>query len=153
MNSFYRRLTTNRENYITTLAKLFDYSTIAFAKRTLSQYVDGSQAYTYASFRKKCLDLSHLLSRFNVSAGDKVALMSQNMPNWTVAMFSVVPFGRIFVPILAESSESELTNILTHSNAKALFISKRLLPKLSEQCRPIHPDTVACYNQIVTDKS
>ena len=135
MNSFYRRLTTNRENYITTLAKLFDYSTIAFAKRPLSQYIDGTQAHTYASFRKKCLDLSHLLSRFNVSAGDKVALMSQNMPNWTVAMFSVVPFGRIFVPILAESSESEVTNILTHSSSKALFISKRLLPKLSEECK------------------
>ena len=24
--------------------------------------------------------------------------------------------------------------------------------ELSEKCRPIHPDTVACYNQIITDK-
>lgn len=135
MNSFYRRLTTNRENYVNTLAKLFDYSTVAFAKKTMAQYVDGGQCYTYASFRKKCLELSHLLARFNISAGDKVALFSQNMPNWTVAMFSVVPFGRIFVPVLPDSSENELTNILNHSGAKALFISKRFLPKLTDECR------------------
>ena len=135
MNSFYRRLTTNRENYITTLAKLFDYSTVAFAKRPLSQYVDGGQKYTYASFRHKCLELSHLMTRFNISAGDKVAIMSQNMPNWTVAMFSCVPFGRVIVPVLPDSSENELSNILVHSGAKVIFISERCLPKLSQECR------------------
>ncbi len=133
MNGFYRRLTTNRENYITTLAKLFDYSTAAFENRTLSQYVDGSQKYTYASFRHKCLELSHLMSRFNISAGDKVAIMSQNMPNWTVAMFSCVPFGRVIVPVLPDSSENELTNILSHSSSKVIFISERCLPKLSRE--------------------
>ena len=135
MNSFYRRLTTNRENHITTLAKLFDYCTAAFAKRTLSQYVDGNQKYSYASFRHKCLELSHLMTRFNISAGDKVAIMSQNMPNWTVAMFSCVPFGRVIVPVLPDSSENELSNILVHSGAKVIFISERCLPKLSQEYR------------------
>ena len=135
MNSFYRRLTTNRENHITTLAKLFDYCTAAFSKRTLSQYVDGNQKYSYASFRHKCLELSHLMTRFNISAGDKVAIMSQNMPNWTVAMFSCVPFGRVIVPVLPDSSENELSNILVHSGAKVIFISERCLPKLSQEYR------------------
>ncbi|MBQ6086522.1 MAG: AMP-binding protein [Bacteroidales bacterium] len=135
MNSFYRRLTTNRENYITTLAKLFDYSTAAFSKRTQSQFIDGTQKYTYDSFRHKCLELSHLMSRFNIGAGDKVAIMSQNMPNWTVAMFSSVPFGRVIVPVLPDSSGNELTNILDHSGAKVIFISERSLPKLTQECR------------------
>ncbi len=130
-----RRLTTNRENYVTTLAKLFEFCTIAYAKKPLSQFVDGDdQKYTYGSFREKCLELSHNLSRYGIKAGDRVAILSQNMPNWTVAMFSVVPFGRVAVPILPDSSESEVTNILNHSGSKVLFVSKRLRPKVSQEC-------------------
>ncbi len=124
-----------KENYITTLGTLFEFATSTFAKRPLSQFTDGGQAYTYDSFKHKCLELSQRFCRFGIGAGDKVAILSQNMPNWTVAMFSCVPFGRVTVPILPDSSESEITNILTHSECKAIFVSKRLLPKLSEQMR------------------
>ena len=90
----------NRENYVTTLAKLFEYATDNYAKRPLSRFVEGGQEYTYDSFKHKCLELSHRFNRFGISARDKVAILSNNMPNWTVAMFSCVPFGRVTVPIL-----------------------------------------------------
>ena len=125
----------SRENYVTTLAKLFEYATDNFAGRPMSRFVDGGQEYTYDSFKHKCLELSQRFNRFGISAGDKVAILSNNMPNWTVAMFSCVPFGRITVPILPDSSESEVTNILTHSGCKAIFISQRMLKKLSDEVR------------------
>ena len=131
-NSFFKA---SRENYLTTLAKLFEYSTDNYSKRILSRFVDGGQEYTYESFKHKCLELSHMFNRFGVGARDKVAILSQNMPNWTVAMFSCVPFGRVTVPILPDSSESEVTNILRHSECKAIFISKRQLPKLSDEMK------------------
>lgn len=122
----------SRENYVTTLAKLFEYATDNFAGRPLSRFVDGGQEYTYDSFKHKCLELSQRFNRFGISAGDKVAILSNNMPNWTVAMFSCVPFGRVTVPILPDSSESEVTNILTHSECKAIFIAKKMLGKLND---------------------
>ena len=125
----------SRENYVTTLSKLFEMSTDTFARRPLSQFVGGGQEYTYESFKHKCLELSHRFNRFGISAGDKVAILSNNMPNWTVAMFSCVPFGRVTVPILPDSSESEVSNILIHSGCKAIFISKRLLKKLSDEVK------------------
>ena len=129
----YRRKVRKKALVVTTLGRLFDYCTSTFAKRMLSQYVDGSQSYTYDQFRHKCLDLSRMLSRFGIRAGDKVAILSQNMPNWTVAMFATVPAGRVFVPILPDSSESEVTNILTHSDARVLFISQKQRSKLSDE--------------------
>ncbi len=125
----------SRENYVTTLAKLFEYATDNFAGRPMARFVDGGQEYTYDSFKHKCLELSQRFNRFGISAGDKVAILSNNMPNWTVAMFSCVPFGRVTVPILPDSSESEVTNILTHSGCKAIFISKRMLKKLSDEVK------------------
>ena len=124
-----------RENTCSTLHKVFDYATTNYAKRIAYQFVDGGQQYTYADFRTKTERLSQLMSRFGIKHGDRVAIFSQNMPNWVVAFFAATAFGRVAVPILPDSSEHELTNILTHSESKAIFISKRMLPKLSEECK------------------
>ncbi|MED9900737.1 MAG: AMP-binding protein, partial [Bacteroidales bacterium] len=134
-NNLYRKLTTNRENYITTLARLFDYATMAHGKRLALTYVDGSQRYTYHDFRAKSLELAHIFSRYGLNAGDRIAILSQNMPNWTVSLFSIVTFGRVAVPILPDSSEVEVSNILNHSECKAIFISERMMPKLTEEQR------------------
>ena len=134
MKGYYSKLRRSRETTLTTLAKLIDFSTVAFEKRKLSCYVDGSGGYTYGEFRRKVLDLSHRMSRFGIKSGDRVAILSQNMPNWTVAFFATAPFGRVSVPILPDSSESEVTNILTHSGTKVLFVSQRFLPKVSKEC-------------------
>ena len=134
MNFIYKKILKLRERYIDTLAKLYEYSTLIYEKNKLSVMLDSDMSYTYGSFKKKCDEISRRLSRYGIGAGDKVAILSQNMPNWTVAMFSLVPFGRVSVPILPDSSENEVTNILNHSGSKAIFISKRLLPKLSKEC-------------------
>ena len=122
-----------RETFCTTLSKVFEYTTSKYSDRTMSQFVDGTQQYTYATFRERCNMLSTRLWRFGISAGDKVAILSQNMPNWTLAFFSATAFGRVAVPILPDSSENEVNNILAHSESKVLFISQRLLYKLSKE--------------------
>ena len=124
-----------REETCTTLRKVFDYSTTKHAKRTAYQYVDGGQSYTYEEFRRKTEQLSLRMTRFGIKHGDRVAIFSQNMPNWVVAFFSATAFGRVAVPVLPDSSEVEFTNILNHSESKVLFISQRMMPKLSEECR------------------
>ena len=57
------------------------------------------------------------------------------MPNWSAAFFSIVPFGRIAIPILPDSSENEVTNIINHSESKVIFVSQRLASKVSEEIR------------------
>ena len=125
----------SREQYCTTLHNVFDYATSKYAKKVAYQYVDGGQKYTYEQFRLKVNQLSLRMTRFGIMHGDRVAIFSQNMPNWTVAFFSATVFGRVAVPILPDSSENELTNILKHSESKVLFISQRMMPKLSDECR------------------
>ena len=116
-----------------TLAEVFEYSTAKYAKRPAYYLIDGNQEYTYATFRDTCHRISGLLSNFGINNGDKVAILSQNMPNWSVAFFSITAFGRIAVPLLTELSENEISNILSHSETRALFVSKRLLSKVSDK--------------------
>lgn len=123
-----------RESYIDTLSKLFNYATGLYGGRQMNKMAGSDAGYTYQSFRDKCLEMSHLLSRYGIGAGDRVAILAANMPNWTVAMFSSVAFGRVSVPILTDFSENEVTNVLTHSESKALFVTRRQLHKVSKEC-------------------
>ena len=116
-----------------TLADVLDYSASVNNSRMVSNYVDGGCSYTFGQFRDKCLQLSGVLSTFGINADDKVAILSENMPNWALAFFSITASGRIAVPMLPELSPNEVENILTHSDAKAIFVSQKQLPKISQE--------------------
>ncbi|MBP5211178.1 MAG: AMP-binding protein [Bacteroidales bacterium] len=133
IKSPYKQKNRYRENYCTTLRRVFEYSTTNYWKRPAAEYADGSQAYTYRSFKEATERLSQRLSRYGISAGDKVAILSQNMPNYLIAFFATAAFGRVAVPILPDSSENEISNILSHSETRVIFVSERLLPKLSKK--------------------
>lgn len=136
MIQLYKRMQRMREKYVDTLAKLYEYATTVYSKNQYTQWYDTKEGgYTYASFKAKCDSLSKKLTQYGIGAGDKVAILSQSMPNWSVAFFSIVPFGRIAIPILPDSSENEVTNILTHSESKVIFVSQKLAGKVSQECR------------------
>ena len=134
MIQFYKRIQRMREKYVDTIAKLYDYATTVYSKKQYTQWYDTKEGgYTYASFKTKCDNISKKLTQYGIGAGDKVAILSQSMPNWSVAFYATTVFGRISIPILPDSSENEVTNIINHSESKVLFVSERLLPKVSKE--------------------
>ena len=116
-----------------TLFDLYDYASARYAKRTAAMFTDGGQSYTYARFKESCENLSRILSNFGIGAFDKVAILSENMPQWSIAFFSITAYGRIAIPMLNKLSSSEIDNILAHSEAKAIFVSRRQYKKFSDE--------------------
>ena len=136
MIQLYKRMQRMREKYVDTLAKLYEYATTVYSKNQYTQWYDTKEGgYTYSSFKAQCDSLSKKLTQYGIGAGDKVAIFSQSMPNWSVAFFSIVPFGRIAIPILPDSSENEVTNIINHSETKVIFVSQRLASKVSQEIK------------------
>lgn len=134
MIQLYKRMQKMREKYIDTLSKLYDYATTVYSKKQYTQWYDTKEGgYTFASFKEKTDSLSKILTQYGIGAGDKVAILSQSMPNWSVAFFATAAFGRISIPILPDSSENEVTNIINHSESKVIFVSKRLAGKISQE--------------------
>lgn len=114
------------------LRTLFEDSCARFKDNPFLYYVKGN-GYTYGEFKSKTEEIDRLLANYGVGKGALVGLVAQNMPNWAVAYFAATAFGRIIVPMLPDFSESEIRHILKHSETKALFVSKKLLPKISEK--------------------
>ena len=111
-----------------TLQSLIDYSIRNFSSMPSVSFVDG-KPITYAELGQKIENISNMLYSLGLSKGDKVALLSHNMPNWVVAYFAVVSKGLIIVPILPDFTHEEIENVLVHSESKVLFISERLISR------------------------
>ena len=111
-----------------TLQSLIDYSIRNFSSMPSVSFVYG-KPITYAELGQKIENISNMLYSLGLSKGDKVALLSHNMPNWVVAYFAVVSKGLIIVPILPDFTREEIENVLVHSESKVLFISERLISR------------------------
>jgi long-chain acyl-CoA synthetase len=90
----------------------------------------GEEPKTYETVNKETRALIAYLEKIGIGPGDKVVILSSNMPNWGVAFFSITFMGAIVVPILPDFSSTEVGNVLDHSGAKAIFISNSLLPRI-----------------------
>ena len=115
-----------------TLKDLFDYSIDRYKDNKAFAYIDGLN-YTYKEFGNQTIKVNQLLLQSGVGDRGKVAILGQNMPNWPVAYFATVAFNRIAVPILPDFSESEVENIIEHSESEALIVSSRLASKISPE--------------------
>jgi long-chain acyl-CoA synthetase len=90
----------------------------------------GEEPITYEAVSRKIQALIAFLEKNNICPGDKVAILSTNMPNWGIAYFSVTFMGAVAVPVLPDFSTTEVGNVLSHSEAKTIFVSTSLLPKI-----------------------
>jgi long-chain acyl-CoA synthetase len=106
-------------------------------ERTVSQHADrpafgfvGEEPMTYREFGQRVRGVAAMLHERGIGKGDKVAILGENMPNWGIAYFATAILGAVAVPILQEFHESAISHIITHSEAKALVASDKLLAKV-----------------------
>jgi len=123
-----------------TLASVFSETLKKFGDRPAYSYV-GEEAITWEAAHDRISSLTALLEANGVCQGDRVALLSNNMPNWGLAYFSITFMGAIVVPILPDFSATEVANVLEHSGAKAAFVSCALYSKI-ENCNSENLDFI-----------
>ena len=106
----------------------------SFAKFGTSQSLVfvGEANRTYAQLENEINHVVIQLMKAGVSKGDKVVILSSNMPNWGISYFAVTTIGAIAVPILPDFSVTEIANIIEHSESKIIFVSENLFPKIEQ---------------------
>ena len=112
-----------------TLKDLFDNSCSQYADRIAISFVSGDPM-KYSDVKQEVAKTVELVMRMGIRKGDRVAILSGNMPNWCIAYFAITTTGAIAVPILPDFHAEEIHGILQHSGSKAIFVSEKLQPKL-----------------------
>ncbi len=115
-----------------TLRELYLHSINTFPDNPcFSMY--GGESLTYADFAARVDALVETFLEAGLCSGDKIALLSNNMPNWGVTYFAAVISGMVIVPILPDFSGPELDRIIAHCDARALVASDKLYGKVSKE--------------------
>src|ERR671914_1136439 len=65
------------------------------------------------------------LSSLGVRKGDRVALLSENRPDWSVTDLAILSLGAVNVPIYTTQAPEQVRYILEDSGARLLFVSNR----------------------------
>lgn len=112
-----------------TFRSLLEHSTSKYADRPALGFT-GREPMTYMAVNAAVSELIQLLMSHNIAKGDRVALLSQNMPNWGVSYLAITSMGAVVVPILIDFSAHEIAKILEHSEAKSIIVSEKQADKL-----------------------
>ncbi len=114
-----------------TFKNVLQNSVLQYGSNIALSMVDG-EPITYRQFGKKVDIISKILQKRGIVKGDKVAILSENKPQWGIAYFAITTLGAVAVPILPDFHANEIRHILRHSEAKAIFISQDQYNKLED---------------------
>jgi long-chain acyl-CoA synthetase len=78
------------------------------------------------------------LRSLGVAPGDRVVILAENRPEWTIADFAILLVGAATVPIYATLTADQISFLLRHSGARIAFVSTA---KQLEKLRSIQPET------------
>lgn len=84
----------------------------------------GSYEYiTYSQLAKKVDDFASAMIELGVNPDDKVALMSENSPEWVITDLGSMSAGALNVPVYPTLTAPQLEYILNNCGAKGIIVS------------------------------
>ncbi len=102
------------------------------------------QSISWLESARQVASLAAALKAQGIQSGDRVALVSENRPEWCIADLAIMAAGAVTVPTYITNTERDHIHILENSGAKAVIVStaklaKTLLPAVyrSSTCRTV----------------
>jgi long-chain acyl-CoA synthetase len=112
---------------VETLSQLFLNTVRTYVKEALL-LVKKDGRYTPISTQEFARRVEHLslgLADLGLTPGDKLVILSENRPEWTMTDFAVLSIGAITVPIYTSLMPEQIKYIINDSDAKIVVCSNR----------------------------
>ena len=91
----------------------------------------GKTPLTYGEAAQQIVKLHLLLQEAGIKPQDKIALCGKNSANWSMAFLAAITYGAVPVPILNDFKAESIHNIVTHSDARILWLDDAVLNAIS----------------------
>ncbi len=86
---------------------------------------DGYRKYTYEQVAQQVHCLANALIRQGLRPGDRVAIVTENRPEWVIAYLGILAAGGTAVPLDIQLSSRDLGALLARSGSRMVFASSR----------------------------
>ncbi len=110
-------------------------ATIAIDRPAIMKYKSGDKwiDITVPEFRDTVRGLAYALNELGVKSGDRVAILSENRPEWTMSDFAILCAGAVTVPVYPTLLGWQIEYILNDAGTVAIVCSnKEQLDKILE---------------------
>ena len=125
-----------------TLHEMLRESCRRHAGKTAFQMRAGDEGYrqvTYGRVWEATEALGKFLLSVGITSNDKVAVESENRPEWAIAYFAIMKTKATIVPIDAQLAFADVDFILDHSETSVLFISRSIWDRVWKDRLAAHP--------------
>jgi long-chain acyl-CoA synthetase len=79
-----------------------------------------------SDFSRRVSGTSQALQSWGIHRGDRVAIVSENRPEWSIADFAILLLGAVAVPVYATLTPEQTAYTLRDSGATVVFVSTEL---------------------------
>ncbi|HEX3676554.1 MAG TPA: AMP-dependent synthetase/ligase [Sphingomicrobium sp.] len=87
------------------------------------------RSISWSEASRQVASLAHSLKKIGLQRGDRVALVSENRPEWLIADLAIMAAGCVTVPTYTTNTARDHIHILGNSGARAVIVSNRKLAK------------------------
>ncbi len=106
----------------------------------MQQKIDGKYVgITYKKFKQETCEFAYGLAALNIQSGDKIAIISENRPEWVYSDMAVTSLGAVDVPLYPSLTADSVEFILNNSESKGIIVSNKFqlnkILKIRENCR------------------
>ncbi len=77
---------------------------------------------SYPDFGARARAIAAGLIALGIEPGDRVAILANTIPEWTIADIGILCAGAVVVPVYFTNSPHECLHVLSHSGARAVFV-------------------------------
>jgi len=76
-----------------------------------------------SEFYRNVVGVARMLQQWGIAKGDRVAILSENRPEWAIADFACLLIGAVVVPIYTTLTEEQVAYMLRDSGTRVVFAS------------------------------
>lgn len=91
------------------------------------KFTDNYEGITYAKFKRETENFALGLYSLGIAAGDKIALISENRPEWVYSDMAVLSLGAINVPLFPSFTPETMAFVIENSESKGVIVSNKML--------------------------
>lgn len=112
-----------------TLNELLNVSVNRYRESEFLRFKRGGEwrALSFGETARRVRELALGLYSSGLRSGDRVAIWSENRPEWNIADLAALAIGAVDVPIYSTQARGQVEYILKDSEAKAIFVSSSFL--------------------------
>ncbi len=133
-------------NYLTTIPRLYQHLTEEYSKETnnfvIKHKVEGKYVgITYDQLKEETDTFAYGLAHLGIKRDDKIAIISENRPEWVYSDFAILGLGAIDVPLYPSLTSDSVEFILNNSESKGIIVSTKFqlnkILKIRDRCRSL----------------